>query len=270
MRNNLKALWWSTQKNGLNVCSETGCFLSCFSHTYGFAAPGTTSKLLSRFLLCIGKRRSRVQVTGQIIRSMLARIKIKVRYASALCLSLTLQKRQWELGQQQPALTSESTQTLRALPSFLFAGETGTSSSRVTDRDAGVELLAVDLDRDLLVLLCSGRCLRDAGLWEGCMMSDFLSKSAIPFSSSGTAVEKHTRLKGNAKRTAEHWPPLYNKQKIRKMRVSCSFLKSHPNKSVFKADPKQRRNTKKSRRHRRQLLCFLNTRCPSPALLYRD
>lgn len=267
MRNNLKALWWSTQKNGLNVCSETGCFLPCFSHTYGFAAPGTTSKLLSRFLLCIGKRRSRVQVTGQIIRSMLACIKIKVRYASALCLSLTLQKRQWELGHQQPALTSESTQTLRALPSFLFAGETGTSSNRVTDRDAGVELLAVDLDRDLLVLLCSGRCLRDAGLWEGCMMSDFLSKSAIPFSSSGTAVEKHTRLKGNAKRTAEHWPPLYNKQKIRKLGWAALSWRAIQTNQYSKSWPKTKKEHKKSRR---QLLCFLNTRCPSPALLYRD
>lgn len=59
-----------------------------------------------------------------------------------------------------------------------------------------MEWLSADLDRDLPVLRCSGRCLRDEGLWEGCRVSDCVSKSAIPFARSGTAVGKHTALKG--------------------------------------------------------------------------
>lgn len=153
--------------------------------------------------LCIGEKRRRVRVGGQIIRRTFACIKIKVQHASPLSASDTAE----EVVRIWPAATCRGTGAgaapPRALPSFLLAGETGTSSSRAPGRQAGAEVLAVDLDRDLQALLCSGRCLRDEGLWEGCMVSDFVSKPAIPFSSSGTAVEKHTRLQGNARRTAE-------------------------------------------------------------------
>jgi len=88
-----------------------------------------------------------VQVRGQIIRSVLACIKINVQPASALSVSDAADEvvRIWLLATRCD--TGEGADPV-VLPSFLFAGEKGTFSRRT----AGREVEAVGLEPDLLAL----------------------------------------------------------------------------------------------------------------------
>lgn len=88
-----------------------------------------------------------MQVRGQIIRSVLACIKINVQPASALSVSNAADEvvRIWLLATRRD--TREGADP-GALPSFLFAGEKATLSRRTAGREVG----AVGLEPDLLAL----------------------------------------------------------------------------------------------------------------------